>query len=509
MEDDDDDDEMIPDGERETSAAAKGHGTSSAGSDEEISSLENSRAASETAENAPCEESIKENMTTKLPTTSSAAKVTPKFLSPTLSIFSIDTTAATQTNNQAQSPSSFVNQDHSVSSSSSVYSYDTKSQPTSVPILDPTQDNASRMSTKTMTAAGGGVGGGSVGGVGITKTVGGIGILRTMPLVPLPGNNGRLYQKPVSVPMRTVYPFRREKSCGGGTIFGGGGGDDNMTVITSTSLSTKLHHPRRQAYQQSPTSPSSPTSPAKDTENGSLSLKKKKMIPQKNTFFERGRPKGDSVSSASSTTPSSKTSRHCHKQGHAEEEGPFEAAAAAGGGRGPDDQHNQPQRQPKTFLSDPIPSPSSPPLFSPSIQPLFAATEQEENEVVSLENAAADDDNDDELVNTKIRLIFNERKIADLQRFLKRREYLNYCNIPLVYLFHLFQTSGIFLTALSTQFSWPHLIYLGISFNFLATLINTYEQINNSISEKTLADIINIRDGTYVDEGIIVEEQKM
>jgi hypothetical protein len=49
------------------------------------------------------------------------------------------------------------------------------------------------------------------------------------------------------------------------------------------------------------------------------------------------------------------------------------------------------------------------------------------------------------------------------------------------------------------------LVWVGVGFNILASLINVFEKTNNGISKNLLKDINAIKDGTYVDEGTMVE----
>jgi hypothetical protein len=44
--------------------------------------------------------------------------------------------------------------------------------------------------------------------------------------------------------------------------------------------------------------------------------------------------------------------------------------------------------------------------------------------------------------------------------------------------------------------------------NALASLIKIFETTNNSILKKLMVDIKKIRDGTYVDEGVMVEGEE-
>jgi len=44
--------------------------------------------------------------------------------------------------------------------------------------------------------------------------------------------------------------------------------------------------------------------------------------------------------------------------------------------------------------------------------------------------------------------------------------------------------------------------------NVAATLIHSYEKTNNTILGKLMTDIDRIRDGTYVDEGILIDTRE-
>lgn len=117
--------------------------------------------------------------------------------------------------------------------------------------------------------------------------------------------------------------------------------------------------------------------------------------------------------------------------------------------------------------------------------------------------------------------MINDNKMRDLGKFLRRREKLNTCNIFLIYIFFIFQSAGIFLTAASSRYNNSTLncknsssnvnhnavlLWCGVACTFFASIINTFEHVNNSISEKTLADIIDIKEGNYVDERVVVQE---
>ncbi len=107
--------------------------------------------------------------------------------------------------------------------------------------------------------------------------------------------------------------------------------------------------------------------------------------------------------------------------------------------------------------------------------------------------------------NIQIQEIFENNKIADLKRFIKKRQTLNSCNQCMSYLYYLVQSVGILTTTIGTGYNLKELIWTGIGVNILASLIHSYEQINNNISIKLLKNIENIRKNTYVDEDVLID----
>jgi hypothetical protein len=108
-------------------------------------------------------------------------------------------------------------------------------------------------------------------------------------------------------------------------------------------------------------------------------------------------------------------------------------------------------------------------------------------------------------VSIQIQEIFENNKIADLKRFIKKRQSLNSCNICMSYLYYLVQSVGILTTTIGTGYNVKELIWSGIGINILASLIHSYEQINNNISIKLLKNIENIRKNTYIDEDVLID----
>ena len=104
--------------------------------------------------------------------------------------------------------------------------------------------------------------------------------------------------------------------------------------------------------------------------------------------------------------------------------------------------------------------------------------------------------------------IFEKNRLNDLIRFMKKRQCLNEANIILIYLFHIIQACGIITTTIAGGYNIKELIWVGISLNLIASLINIFEKTNNNLSIKLYKNIKDIKDNTYIDESILVEEDK-
>ena len=105
----------------------------------------------------------------------------------------------------------------------------------------------------------------------------------------------------------------------------------------------------------------------------------------------------------------------------------------------------------------------------------------------------------------QITQIFNQNSVNDLTKFMKQRHCLNQFNICLVYLFYIVQSAGILLTTIATNYSNTNLVYVGVGLNLLASMINVYEKVNNSLLKNMMVNIQAIHDNHYVDEGTLVD----
>lgn len=108
-------------------------------------------------------------------------------------------------------------------------------------------------------------------------------------------------------------------------------------------------------------------------------------------------------------------------------------------------------------------------------------------------------------VSVEIQHIFEQNKLDDLKHFMQKRKCLNASNMALVYLFHIVQSAGILTTTIAAGYDMKVLVWVGVGLNIMASLLNVFEKTNNSMSKHLLKDINAIKEGTYVDEGTLVE----
>ena len=101
--------------------------------------------------------------------------------------------------------------------------------------------------------------------------------------------------------------------------------------------------------------------------------------------------------------------------------------------------------------------------------------------------------------------ILEINRVKDLKKLLRRRDNFNQCNVYLIYFFHITQCIGILITTLAAGYDLKYLIWLGVSLNAFASLINVIEKTNNSISKKMYEDIDRIKKGIYLHQSIFVD----
>ena len=111
------------------------------------------------------------------------------------------------------------------------------------------------------------------------------------------------------------------------------------------------------------------------------------------------------------------------------------------------------------------------------------------------------------LVN-QVKEILDGNTIDDLKSLLNRRQYLNRCNIYLIYLFHFVQSTGILTTTIATGYNYTYLIWIGVGLNILASLLNVYEKTNANLLKTYLKSIEDIKKGTFTDEAGIEKPEE-
>lgn len=108
-------------------------------------------------------------------------------------------------------------------------------------------------------------------------------------------------------------------------------------------------------------------------------------------------------------------------------------------------------------------------------------------------------------IDAEINDILNNNKIEDLKKFLEKRNCLNNTNQILNYLFHIIQSAGVLTTTIAAGYNMKSLVWIGVGMNILASLINIFEKTNDSISKRLFKNIQAIKNGTYIDEGMMVD----
>jgi hypothetical protein len=116
-------------------------------------------------------------------------------------------------------------------------------------------------------------------------------------------------------------------------------------------------------------------------------------------------------------------------------------------------------------------------------------------------------------ISDQISEILETNKINDLKRFIEKRERLNQYNVYIRYSFYVVHYSSILTTTFAVGYVGGincedpsiiivrELIWIGICLNMISTVLSSFEQMNKTISKKMLGDIVNIKNGNYIDEG--------
>ena len=92
-------------------------------------------------------------------------------------------------------------------------------------------------------------------------------------------------------------------------------------------------------------------------------------------------------------------------------------------------------------------------------------------------------------VTSEIQNLIEKNKLEDLKHFMEKRKCLNSWNMVLIYLFHVVQSAGILTTTLAAGYDMKVIVWVGVGFNILASLINVFEKTNTGISKHLMKDI--------------------
>jgi len=106
----------------------------------------------------------------------------------------------------------------------------------------------------------------------------------------------------------------------------------------------------------------------------------------------------------------------------------------------------------------------------------------------------------------QIKDILEKKKLDDLNKFISKVERLNMLNSYIVYIFHIFQTCGIFISSYATSKNDDDLFWLGIGLNMFASLIHVFEKINDAQIKKIDNEINLIKNDTYVSEDSLIPD---
>ena len=107
-------------------------------------------------------------------------------------------------------------------------------------------------------------------------------------------------------------------------------------------------------------------------------------------------------------------------------------------------------------------------------------------------------------ISKTIKDIFDKNELENLKKFFKKREKLNCWNSYLIYLFYITQSAGILVSSVGTSSNNNNLIWTGVSLNILASLIQIFEKINDSLLDTLLSDIQNIKNGKFIDQSSLI-----
>ena len=93
----------------------------------------------------------------------------------------------------------------------------------------------------------------------------------------------------------------------------------------------------------------------------------------------------------------------------------------------------------------------------------------------------------------------------DFQNFRAKRRMLNILNFFCIHFFYLVQAASLFTGSIALAYGNQTLHFAALGLQLVATLIIVFEKIYNNVLNQLLAQMQAIRNGTYLDESILVE----
>jgi hypothetical protein len=111
-------------------------------------------------------------------------------------------------------------------------------------------------------------------------------------------------------------------------------------------------------------------------------------------------------------------------------------------------------------------------------------------------------------ISIQIQNILDTNEIKGLKEFIQKQKCLNQCNVVLSYFFHIIQSAGILVTTIATGYNQTEIIWLGVGLNILASLLNVFEKTNNSMMNKLTIDIQAIKDGVFITETPLIDDDE-
>lgn len=107
--------------------------------------------------------------------------------------------------------------------------------------------------------------------------------------------------------------------------------------------------------------------------------------------------------------------------------------------------------------------------------------------------------------NEAIQKLLDAHLLSDLKITLERRHFYNTVNIYLGIGFEFFSVGGVLVNGVGLSTGNQTLAWIGLSAMGIALFLKNIQKQNTKFLNLSMADIIKMRNGEYVDEGVYVE----